>query len=182
MGILDDLLAGAVGAGTPERAGDGVDRPPRGGGGAQAALVALLPVVLSMLSQRGAGGGGLQRGSGLDDLLGQVLGGGRGASGGLGGLGGLLQQFERAGLGTQAQSWVGTGPNQPIGAEALGRVFGADGLDAIARRAGLSPRDTATGLAQLLPEVVDRATPQGRVPEGGQVADALQDLMRRFGA
>ena len=200
MGILDDLLAGATsgqGGGLPTQ------RPQRGaGGGPNAALLALLPIVLSMLANRGGSGssgrdpgpagglgdilgqmmGGGQRGGGgggLGDILGQVLGGGGGSGGGLGG---LLRQFESAGLGNQARSWVSPGQNQPLSPDALGRVFGADGLAAIARQAGLSERDTTAGLAQLLPEIIDRATPQGQVPDEDQLAGTLQDLMRRFGA
>ena len=197
MGILDDLLAGAAsgqGGGLPTQ------RPQRGAGsGPSAALLALLPIVLSMLANRGAsagsgrdagpaGGlgdilgqmmGGGQRGGGLSDILGQVLGG---AGGSGGGLGGLLRQFESAGLGDQARSWVSPGQNQPLSPDALGRVFGADGLAAIARQAGLSERETTAGLAQLLPEIIDRATPQGRVPDEDQLAGTLQDLMRRLGA
>jgi uncharacterized protein YidB (DUF937 family) len=196
MGILDDLLAGAAsgqGRGLPTQ------RPQQRAGGPNAALLALLPIVLSMLANRGAsastgrdagpaGGlgdilgqmmGGGQRGGGLGDILGQVLGGGGGSGGGLGG---LLRQFESVGLGDQARSWVSPGQNQPLAPDALGRVFGADGLAAIARQAGLSERDTTAGLAQLLPEIIDRATPQGQVPDDDQLAGTLQDLMRRLGA
>jgi len=197
MGILDDLLAGAVsgqGGGLPTQ------RPQRGTAGPNAALLALLPIVLSMLANRGASassgrdagpagglgdilgqmmGGGQRGGGGLGDILGQVLGGGGGSGGGLGG---LLRQFESAGLGDQARSWVSPGQNQPLSPDALGRVFGADGLAAIARQAGLSERDTTAGLAQLLPEIIDRATPQGQVPDEDQLAGTLQDLMRRLGA
>jgi uncharacterized protein YidB (DUF937 family) len=197
MGILDDLLAGVTpgqGEGIPTR------RPQRNTGGPNAALLALLPIVLSMLANRGAsagsgrdagpagglgdilgqmmGGGGQRGGGGLGDILGQVLGG---AAGQGGGLGGLLRQFESVGLGDQARSWVSPGQNQPLAPDALGRVFGADGLAAIARHAGLSERDTSAGLAQLLPEIIDRATPQGQIPDGDQLASTLQDLMRRLG-
>ena len=197
MGVLDDLLAGLAsgqGGGMPTQ------RPQRNAGGSNAALLALLPIVLSMLANRGAsasgardadpagglgdilgqmmGGGAQSSGGGLGDILGQVLGGTGGQGGGLGG---LLRQFENAGLGDQARSWVSPGQNQPLAPDALGRVFGADGLAAIARQAGLSERDTSAGLAQLLPEIIDRATPQGQIPDGDQQASTLQDLMRRLG-
>lgn len=196
MGLLDDLLAAAVsgaGAGRPAQ-------PQRAGGGPNAALLALLPIVLSMLANRGASAGGAreagpagglgdllgqvmgggQRGGGLGDILGQVLGGG-GAAGGSGGLGGLLRQFESAGFAEQASSWVSRGQNQPLPPDALGRVFGQDGLASIARIAGLSEGETQAGLAQLLPEIIDRATPEGRVPDDDQLAGSLQDLLRRVG-
>jgi uncharacterized protein YidB (DUF937 family) len=122
---------------------------------------------------RGGGGGG-----GLGDVLGGMLGGGTGGAGGaggidlggLGGLGGLLEQFQRAGLGQQAQSWVSTGENQPLSPDAVEKVFGPGALDEIARRSGLSTTEASQGLAQLLPEVVDRVTPDGTLPDD----DSLQ--------
>jgi len=197
MGILDDPLAGA---GSGQVGGLPTRRPQGGAGGPNAALLALLPIVLSMLANRGASAGSSRRDAdpsgGLGDILGQMMGGQPGGAGGLGdilgqvlggvggsggGLGGLLRQFESAGLGDQARSWVSPGQNQPLAPDALGRVFGADGLAAIARQAGLSERDTTAGLAQLLPEIIDRATPQGQVPDEDQLAGTLQDLLRRLG-
>lgn len=199
MGLLDDLLAGAV---SGQSGHIPTQQPQRNAGGPNAALIALLPIVLSMLANRGASAsGGRDAGpaGGLGDILGQMMGGGQrgGGAGGLGdilgqvlnggggsggGLGGLLRQFESAGLGDQARSWVSPGQNQPLSPDALGRVFGADGLAAIARQAGLSERDASAGLARLLPEIIDRATPQGQVPDDDQLAGTLQDLMRRLGA
>ena len=143
-------------------------------------LAALLPVVLAMLSQRQSGRQGGNTGGGLGGLLGQILGGG-GSQAGMGGLGGLLQQLEQAGLGAHAQSWVGTGQNQPISPDAIGRVFGQDGLAEIARRAGLSQEQASAGLAHLLPAVVDHVTPSGQLPSSAQLDDALSGLMKRLG-
>jgi len=182
MGMLDDLLGAALGGqglggGAPARGGPGL--PAGLGGGAMATL---LPILLSMLSQ----GGGRSPG-GLGGLLGQVLGGGgglggpSGSAGGLGGLGGLLEQLERTGHGAHAQSWVGTGQNLPISPDAIGQVFGQDGLAQIARRAGLSTGEAGAGLAQLLPALVDHVTPQGKVPAGNEIDDVLAGLMQRLG-
>jgi uncharacterized protein YidB (DUF937 family) len=142
-------------------------------------MAALLPILLSMLSQ----GGGRSPG-GLGGLLGQVLGGGGGLGsqgGSAGGLGGLLEQLERTGHGAHAQSWVGTGQNLPISPDAIGQVFGQDGLAEIARRAGLSTGEAGAGLAQLLPALVDHVTPQGKVPAGNEIDDVLAGLMKRLG-
>jgi uncharacterized protein YidB (DUF937 family) len=175
-------------------------------------MMALLPVVLAMLANRGGGGGGAPAGmspgggglgeilgqvlgggaprgggggGGMGDILGQILGGGGGGGGGgmggLGGLGGLLNQFEQAGYGDQARSWVGTGQNQAIPADVIGQIFGSDGLAAIARQAGVSEADASAGLSQLLPEVVDRVTPGGEVPDLDQLTASVSDLSRRFG-
>jgi uncharacterized protein YidB (DUF937 family) len=179
MGLLDELLGGVLGGGAGQPMGA---RPPRGaaaaGGGTAGIMMALLPVVLSMLANRG--GGGRAGGGGLSDILGQVLGGGS-ASGAGGGLGGLLQQMQSAGFGDQARSWVSTGQNMPISPDALGQIFGTGGLDAIARRANLTPQETSEGLSQLLPEVVDRVTPGGYEPDPDQLAQSVDDLRRRMG-
>jgi uncharacterized protein YidB (DUF937 family) len=155
-------------------------------------------VLLSMLASRGRGAGAT--GGGLGDILGQVLGGGaprgggglgdvlggmlgRGAvpGGGAGALGGLLEQMQRAGFGDQARSWVGTGQNMPISPDALGQVFGQGGIEEIARQAGLTPREASEGLSELLPEVVDRVTPDGEVPDLDRLTMSVDSLRQRLG-
>ena len=84
-----------------------------------------------------------------------------------GGLQGLLAQFAKAGMGQQAQSWVGTGQNMPISAEDLMKVLGQGQLQAIGQQHGLAPQDMAGGLAGLLPAIIDHMTPGGQVPEDG---------------
>jgi uncharacterized protein YidB (DUF937 family) len=190
MGLLDDLLGGLGGTSSDERAGP--TRPDRapGAGGMGSIMMALLPVLLSMLAgRRGGAGGGLDdvlgqvlgggaragRGGGLEDLLGGILGGGAG-----GGLGGLLEQMDHAGFGRQARSWVGTGQNEPVSPDALGEIFGPGGIEAIAQQAGLTPGETTAGLSQLLPEVVDRLTPRGQVPDFDQLVQSVDALRSRL--
>ena len=141
--------------------------------------MALLPVVLSMLANRG--GGPRAGGGGLGDILGQLLGGGT-ASGAGTGLGGLLEQMQKAGFGEQAQSWVGTGQNMQIAPDAMSDIFGKDGLEEIARRTNLTPQEASEGLSQLLPEVVDRVTPSGHEPDFDELIRSVDDLRMRMGA
>jgi uncharacterized protein YidB (DUF937 family) len=84
---------------------------------------------------------------------------------GSGGLADLLQQFRGAGLGQQVDSWVGTGPNQAIDPRSLEAVFGGEKLGAMASEAGLPKSDLMSGLAAMLPDVINGLTPQGRVPD-----------------
>ncbi len=181
MGLLDDLL-GQLTTG-PSMAPRQAPRTEAGSGpGMTAILMALMPVVLAMLGNRrsaepSAGFGRAGGGGGLGDLLGQVLGGA--AAGG--GLGALLEQFQRAGFGEQARSWVSTGENQALPSGALEQIFGAGGLAEIARRAGLSQADASRGLAQLMPEVVNHVTPRGQVPEGDDLLASVDALARRMG-
>ncbi len=118
------------------------------------------------------GGGGQGGASPLVNVLLQVLANsGAGAQGGgaAGGLGGLLSQFEQAGLGHVAQSWVGTGANLPISADQILSVLGGGGgpLGQIAAQLGLSHQDAAHQVSQVLPQIVDRLTPQGQLPAAG---------------
>ena len=82
-----------------------------------------------------------------------------------GGLQGVLGKFEQSGFGQQAQSWVGTGQNQSIDGGALSQVFGSGQIGQIAQQLGLSHDQAAGQLAQVLPQVIDKLTPQGQVPD-----------------
>lgn len=184
MGLLDDLLGQIAGGAAPDPRARDRTMPSQAESGLAPLVTALLPVLLSMLA--GGGGRGDQRagasaGGGLGDLLSQVLGRASGGSGTDGGLGALLEQFQRAGFGEQAGSWVGPGSNQPMPANALEQVFGRGGLAEIARRAGLSEADTERGLAAVLPEVVDRMTPEGQMPTQDRLLASVDALTRRLG-
>jgi uncharacterized protein YidB (DUF937 family) len=165
---VDELLGGLVRGGLDQPAG----RPapagaPAAGGAMSGVLVALLPVVLSMLAtRRGAAGS---------------LGAGAGGAGGPGGLGDLLDQFRRSGYAEQADSWVGTGANRPVSPDVIAEVFGRDRLAQIASEAGLTEEEASAGLSQVLPEVVDRVTPEGRVPDLDALAGSVEALQRRLG-
>lgn len=183
MGLLDDLLGQlAGGPATAPRQAPRAEAASAGGGMGRI-LMALMPVVLAMLANRrrgndpSAGFGRAQGGGGLGDILGQVLGGA--AAGG--GLGALIEQMGRAGFGDQARSWVGRGENQGLPSGALEQIFGAGGLAEIARQAGLTQEETSQGLAQLMPEVVDRMTPNGEVPREDDLLASVDDLARRLG-
>lgn len=92
-----------------------------------------------------------------------------------GGLAGLMQQFQQAGLGQQAGSWVSTGANLPISADQLSKVFGNSQLQQMASSAGMEPSQFGDQLSQLLPQLIDQLTPNGQMPTGG-VEDPLAAL------
>ena len=118
--------------------------------------------------------GGNSNASPLQSILGSVLGGGQaqqpqqgglgGMLGGGGGLGGLLSQFQNAGLGNVAQSWVGTGPNQPVSPDQLHQVFGDQQVNQWAQQTNMQPHELLSQLSQYLPHAVDQMTPGGQVP------------------
>ena len=119
-------------------------------------------------------------------LLNAVIGmlankGGGPAGGGGGGLGDLVGRFTQGGLGDVIGSWIGHGQNAPISGDQLGNVLGADTLGTLAARLGLSQGEVAGQLSQMLPQVIDRLTPNGQVPAGGLggIGDILAQLAKR---
>ena len=148
MGLLDSVI-GALG---------------QGAGGQQNPQAALISAIVGMLAQGGGSGGG---GGGLGSALGGGgAGGAAGAGGGLGGLGGLVEQFARHGMGDVAKSWVGTGQNLPISPDQLGQVLGGDTIGKMAGQLGMNQGDLLGQLSHMLPQVVDKLTPRGQIPQG----------------
>jgi uncharacterized protein YidB (DUF937 family) len=94
-----------------------------------------------------------------------------GAGGLLGGLGGLLDKLQKGGLGNAANSWVGSGQNQPASPGQLGSALGPEIIKILAQRSGLSEEDITKQLSQVLPGVVDKLTPQGRLPTVAELSE-----------
>ena len=97
-----------------------------------------------------------------------------------GGLPGLLQSFHDKGLGSVASSWVGTGENMPISADQIHQVLGSDQVKALAAKVGVSPDQASSAIAQLLPGIVDKLTPNGEVPAHNNVMEMLGGLLQNF--
>lgn len=92
------------------------------------------------------------------------------ADGGLiGGLGGLIDKFRNAGQGDTIDSWVGSGQNKPIQPGQLQQTLGKQTISDLARQAGLNEQDLLAQLSTVLPNLVDKLTPQGRVPTEQEV-------------
>ena len=120
------------------------------GGASSGGQADLISAVVGMLAQ-GSGSSGGQGG---------------GALGGLGGLAGLVARMQQSGLGDVAKSWISTGQNQPISPDQLGGVLGSDTVAGMAGQLGLNSSDLLGQLSQMLPQVVDKLTPQGQIPQG----------------
>ncbi len=126
----------------------------------------LLDTVIGALGQgQGGGAGGNPQAALISAVIG-MLGQGGGQAGGLGGLAGLVAKMQQGGLGDVAASWVGTGQNLPVSPEQLGSVLGGDAIGSLSSQLGMKQGDLLGQLAQLLPQVVDKLTPQGQIPEG----------------
>lgn len=99
-----------------------------------------------------------------------------------GGISGMAEQFAAQGLGHIISSWIGTGQNLPISPEQLQSVLGSQQVQAIAAKVGLSPDAVNSGLAQILPQLVDHLTPNGQVPQGDLTTKGLELLQGKFQA
>jgi len=96
----------------------------------------------------------------MGGLLGGLLGGGA-----FGGLGGLLDSFRGQGLGHKVDSWVAPGENHPVAPHELERAFDPAELDEAARHAGTDRGTLLNEVSRMLPGMVDRMTPGGRIPQ-----------------
>jgi uncharacterized protein YidB (DUF937 family) len=85
-------------------------------------------------------------------------------TGSQGGLGGLVDKFRQGGLEDIIKSWIGTGPNKSISPTQLQQALGPKAVDDLARQTEMPRDDLLSQLSRLLPEIVDKLTPQGKLP------------------
>lgn len=76
----------------------------------------------------------------------------------------LRQKFESSGLGDKVDSWISTGPNTPATAEDIKKTVDPQKLQAVADKAGVDVDTAAQRTADVLPDVIDKLTPEGKVP------------------
>ena len=105
----------------------------------------------------------------LDGLLGGVVGAEmatlvNGVIEKHGGIGGMVSEMQSKGLGDAAKSWIGLGPNAPISADQIHQILGSDTVTSMASKFGMSPDDLAAKLSQVLPQAIDKLTPNGTLP------------------
>lgn len=99
-----------------------------------------------------------------------------------GGIQGLLQAFQQQGMGDAVQSWISTGQNQQVSPEQIDQALGHEQLQQVARQAGISHEQASSGIASLLPEIIDKLTPNGQVPQQGDLmSKGLEMLKGHFG-
>jgi len=96
-----------------------------------------------------------------------------------GGVSGLAQSFEQNGLGHLMSSWIGTGENLPISSDQVKSVLGNERVAEFAAKAGISPDTASSHLAELLPDVINKLSPDGKLPEGG--SDLMSQGMSMLG-
>ena len=119
--------------------------------------------------------GGNQRNNKLIGAAAKLIG-----SSSVGGLGGLTQLFAQHGQGDKVDSWLSTGQNRDISPNEVQETLGSDRIRQIANDAGMSEQETSQGLSSVLPQLVDKMTPDGKMPEGDQANSSLSQLASHF--
>src|SRR6185369_14816026 len=95
-----------------------------------------------------------------------------------GGVEGVLGKFRQGGLAQHADSWVSTGQNMNISADQLQQVFGSSTISDLASRVGMPADHAGSAMAQMLPDIINRLTPQGQVTENSndEISQGLSAL------
>ncbi len=97
-----------------------------------------------------------------------------------GGFSGFIDRFRARGLGDAVTSWFGNGENKSLSTAQLEMVLGPQVLAQMASRLDLAPSIVATALGQLIPSVIDKLSPDGRLPTGSVVPDVAKGYLGNF--
>ncbi len=104
---------------------------------------------------------------GLGDLVGSLAGGG---------LDKALESFKEKGMDDKVESWIGTGANKALDSDQVRDALGSDQVAEIAGKLGVSPDQAQDAIAEYLPKIVDQVSPDGKLPGGIDLDDALAKL------
>lgn len=99
------------------------------------------------------------------------------------GLSGLVEKFRNGGLEEIINSWIGTGANKPVSPNQLQQTLGSETVDGLVRETGMPREDLLSQLSRLLPEVIDKLSPNGKLPQDSDLLagpEASSDQARRL--
>lgn len=126
----------------------------------------------------------------LDSLAGAALGKLGGEQGAMaqvaldlfnqqGGIEGVLDKFKAGGLADQAASWIGKGENLPVTADQIASVLGSGTITDIASKMGMDSNDVSGKIAEYLPQIIDKMTPDGEVnANSGSLLTTILGMLR----
>ena len=130
---------------------------------------------MGLMDQLGQAVGGMMGGQTAQNPLLQAVTSLIGQNSSVGGLAGLVQAFQKNGLGDIVNSWVSTGKNLPVTPDQIKQGLGGDYLSQLASKAGVSPDAASSQLSNLLPDLIDKLTPNGKIEAGG-----IDQLLKMF--
>lgn len=97
-----------------------------------------------------------------------------------GGIEGIIQKFKDSGYKELVESWISKGANTPITAEQINQIFGNEKVKSIAQKIGVNPDLVAQQLAQYLPVVIDKLTPDGQLPTAANILSNAVNVAKGF--
>jgi len=181
MGLFDILT------GRPDRMIPGGGLFGRGGSGGGMSPIAMgvlgllaYKAIQGMRTPSSAPGGAAGGGGGIGDWLQRTFGGaGSGNAGGIlsGGLRDLVGQFQQSNHADVAKSWVDTGANRPVTPDMLASVLSEEQIATLMAHTGLSREALLRGMSDELPHVVDKLTPEGRVPSPQEMDKVIDNKL-----
>ena len=136
---------------------------------------------MGLMDQLGQAVGGMMGGQGTQSPLLQAVTSLLGQNSSVGGLAGLVQAFQKNGLGEIVNSWVSTGKNLPVTPDQIKQGLGDDFLSQLAGKAGVSPDAASAQLSSLLPDLIDKLTPNGKIEASG-IDQLLKIFQGKIGA
>lgn len=99
-----------------------------------------------------------------------------------GGIQGVIEKFKSSGLGDIVASWVGTGENQAVDPDQITAALGQDSVAVITQEANLPAGEGGNILAELLPVLIDKLTPEGQIPQEGQLLELGKNVLSSLAA
>ena len=90
-----------------------------------------------------------------------------------GGLAKILGSLKGAGMGGLVDSWVSKDKNQAISSDQVTNALGDGPLAELAKKLGMPKAKVAEQVAEHLPNMVDKLTPNGKLPSADEVDDHL---------
>lgn len=120
-----------------------------------------------------SGSGGSSQGGLMDSVIGLIGGNNNG-------LNSLVESFTSKGLGNIVSSWVGKGENSPVSGDQISDVIGNEKIAAIAKSLGLDPKMVSSMLSKMLPVVIDKLTPDGKIDVNNKSGFDLSTLENLF--
>jgi uncharacterized protein YidB (DUF937 family) len=125
-------------------------------------------------------GGDQGASGGLGQIM-KLFGGGGNSGGGNNGLQGMMSQLTSNGMADQVQSWVGQGQNQPVSGDQIRQAVDPALLNRIAEQSHQTPQQVSDEVAQVLPEMINKATPEGQMPAQDPFAKGMGMLKQFMG-
>lgn len=98
-----------------------------------------------------------------------------------GGFTGFIDRFRTAGLGDKVSSWITSGENSEITNDEVESALGAETLDSVAENAGIDKATATSAMAYMMPQVVDKLTPDGEIPDESSLLSKLSGYLTGFG-